>query len=140
MFHGSTIDYVYTRVRTIPIGRRITVFWAFGILAVTFFVTGIMLSMLGWRSRTGLALNQFWGVRTKRTMIDAPTFAKANKAIWRCYIFQGCTSSIAGIILLVAGIVNDEAYAFLTVVALSSAALVIASTIYGYLKAHRSIR
>lgn len=140
LLNGGTIDYVYACIGIISDGRKSAVFWTFGILAVTFFVTGVMLFMLGLRSKKGLALSQFWGVRTNRTMVNARTFAKANKAIWRCYIFQGCTSFIAGIMVLVTGIVNDEAYVFLVIVALSSALLIIASTVYGYFKAHRSIR
>lgn len=115
-------------------------FWAFGTLAVNFLIAGVLLFMLGVRSRDGLALSSLWGIRTKRTMVDAETFAKANRAIWRSYIFQGYVSVISGIAILVLGLVNDEAYVLLVIIALGSTLAILASTISGYFKAHRSIR
>lgn len=115
-------------------------FWPFGILGFNFLAAGVLLFALGVRSRTGLALSQWWGVRTKRTMVDAETFAKANRAAWRSYIFQGCASFVAGLAILILGIVNSEAFISLVAIAVGATLVILVATIYGYVKAHRSIQ
>ncbi|WP_103063042.1 SdpI family protein [Actinomyces qiguomingii] len=114
-------------------------FWPFGVLAFNFLVAGLALFVLGLRSRTGLALNQWWGLRTKKTMVDEETFAKANRAIWRIYVFQGCVSITAGIATLIVGIVNNEAYPLLAAIGLGSTLVFLTSMLYASTKAHRSI-
>lgn len=115
-------------------------FWPFGIVALNFFIAGVLLFMLGVRSRDGLELSSLWGLRTKRTMVDAETFAKANRAIWRTYIFQGYLSLICGIAILAVGLINNEAYALLAIIALANTLIILIAAIYGYFKGHQSIR
>ncbi|MDD7466188.1 MAG: SdpI family protein [Actinomycetaceae bacterium] len=115
-------------------------FWAFVVLTLNFGVVGALLCVLGLRSRTGLALNDWWGMRTEKTMVDAETFAKANRAIWCSYVFQGCVLLAAGLATRVVGIVDDDAYVLLGAIALGSVFVIFPSVFYGYIKAHRSIR
>lgn len=115
-------------------------FWLFVLLACDFSVVGVVLCMLGLRSRAGLRMSSLWGMRTKKTMRNEETFRKANLAIWRTYIFQGCLCIACGLAALIVGILNDEAYSILAMIALGSLIILFPSVIYSYHKAHRSIQ
>ncbi|MDE1537056.1 MULTISPECIES: SdpI family protein [Actinotignum] len=115
-------------------------FWPFAVLSINFIAMGVVMFILGLRSRTGLALNPWWGMRTKKTMVDKETFAKANRAIWRIYIFQSGISFVTGCAILIVGIVDAEAYVPLVVITLGSALVIFLAALFAYIKAHRSIR
>lgn len=115
-------------------------FLIFLLVAVNFLISGVVVCILGKRSREGLALSQLWGLRTKRTMVNAETFAKANKAIWRSYMFQGYVSFIAGIAILIAGIIDSENPIPLVVIAITSTVIILAVAFYGHVKGHKAIQ
>ena len=107
---------------------------------VTFLVTGVIMIFLGLQSRTALPLSPWMGVRTKETMRDAETFAQANRAIWWIYVTNGVISIIAGVAVLIVGLIDDEAYPVLGGIGGGTAMLILILSLYSVVKAHRSIR
>ena len=80
------------------------------------------------------------GVRTKKTMRDAETFAQANRAIWWTYVAGGAITIIAGIVVMIVGLIDDEAYPVLGGIAVGASVSILALTLFGGVLAHRSIR
>lgn len=106
----------------------------------TFTISGVMMIYLGLQPRKALPLNPWIGVRTKKTMRDAETFAQANRAIWWTYVAGGVITIIAGIVVMIVGLIDDEAYPVLGGIAVGVAVVLLALTLYGGVLAHRSIQ
>lgn len=106
----------------------------------TFTISGVMMIYLGLQSRKAPPLNPWIDVRTKTTMRDTETFAQANRAIWWTYVASSVISIIAGIVVMIVGLIDDEAYPGLGGIAVGASVLILALTLYGGVLAHRSIR
>lgn len=113
---------------------------AFVTVALAFLLSGVLAIHMGLKSRSHLPRNPWMGVRTRKTMRDEETFAQANRAIWRIYVAVGAISIIAGIAVLIIGLIDDEAYPALGVIGIATSVITLSLMIYGSVKAHRSIK
>lgn len=109
-------------------------------VALAFLLSGILGIYMGIKSRDHLPRNPWMGVRTKKTMRDEETFAQANRSMWRIYVAVGVISIVAGIAVLVIGLIDNEAYPALGIIGLATSVIILSLIIYGSVKAHRSIK